>query len=73
MARVGAAFVFALETAMRAGEIARIRSEHVLARHLHVPASNYGLERDVPLSREKCAGSTGSVRISGAPPIRSVN
>ncbi len=58
MGRVGLAFSFALETAMRAGEICDLRWENVLATHVHVRqfrddgtlATKTGLARDVPLS-----------------------
>lgn len=51
-ARVGAAFLFAIETAMRAGEIAGIRPERVFTRHVHLPQTKNGNKRDVPLSTE---------------------
>ena len=51
-ARVGAAYLFAIETAMRAGEIAGIRKEHVFERHVHIPITKNGTARDVPLSSE---------------------
>lgn len=51
-ARVGAAFLFALETAMRAGEIAALTWEHVHDRHVHLPRTKNGNKRDVPLSVE---------------------
>ena len=54
MNRVGAAWLFAIETAMRAGEICRVRPEEVSfeKRLLHIPTSKNGHSRDVPLSRE---------------------
>ncbi len=48
--RVAAAFLFALETAMRAGEIAGIRAEHVRGRVVHLPDTKNGESRDVPLT-----------------------
>lgn len=55
MARVGAAMLFAIETAMRAGEIAALRWEDVFAerRFLKVGAGKTAAaRRDVPLSSE---------------------
>ncbi|PRP71022.1 hypothetical protein BUE93_08685 [Chromobacterium amazonense] len=54
MSRTGAAWLFAIETAMRAGEICRIRPEEVnfAKRLVHIPTSKNGHSRDVPLSRE---------------------
>lgn len=49
-ARVRAAYLFAIETAMRAGEIAALRQEHVFKRHVHIAQSKNGTKRDVPLS-----------------------
>ncbi|STO55659.1 phage integrase family protein [Canicola haemoglobinophilus] len=51
-ARVGAAILFAIETAMRAGEIVGLTWEHI---HLndkiaHLPKTKNGWPRDVPLS-----------------------
>lgn len=51
-ARVGAAFLFAIETAMRAGEIASINPDQVFDRHVHLPKTKNGNKRDVPLSTE---------------------
>jgi integrase len=51
-ARVGAAFLFALETAMRAGEIAALTWANVHERHVHLPRTKNGNKRDVPLSVE---------------------
>lgn len=56
--RVGAAFLFAIETAMRAGEICDLKWEHVHERHVHIRqrrddgslATKNGLARDVPTS-----------------------
>lgn len=48
--RVGAAFEFALETAMRAGEICGLTWEHVHPKHVHLPKTKNGDTRDVPLS-----------------------
>jgi integrase len=49
---VGAAYLFAIESGMRAGEIAGLRKEHVHDRHVYVASSKNGLSRDVPLSSE---------------------
>ncbi len=51
-ARVGAAYLFAIETGMRAGEIAGLRKEDVHERFVHVAKSKNGHPRDVPLSSE---------------------
>lgn len=52
MHRTGLAFLFALETACRAGEIIAMRPEHVFAgeRYVHLPRTKNGDARDVPLS-----------------------
>jgi len=54
MARVGAAWLFAIETAMRAGEICSITLEHVHFddRIVHLPKTKNGHVRDVPLTKE---------------------
>ena len=44
------AFLFAIETAMRAGEICAMRWEHVHAKHVHLPDTKNGHSRNVPLS-----------------------
>lgn len=51
-ARVGAAYLFAIETAMRAGEICSLEWQHVNKRHVHLPKTKNGYARDVPLSAE---------------------
>ena len=51
-ARVGAAYLFAIETAMRAGEICGLEWQHVNERHVHLPRTKNGYARDVPLSAE---------------------
>jgi integrase len=51
-ARVGAAYLFAIETAMRAGEICGLEWQHVNERHVHIPKTKNGYARDVPLSAE---------------------
>lgn len=50
--RVGAAILFAIETAMRAGEICNATWENLnlKQRLLHIPTSKNGYPRDVPLS-----------------------
>lgn len=50
MARTVAAAEFAIETAMRSGEICALTWDHVHARHAHIPDSKTGAARDVPLS-----------------------
>lgn len=50
--RVAVAFLFALETAMRAGEIAGIRKEHIRGRVVHIPMTKNGTARDVPLTKD---------------------
>lgn len=52
-ARCGAAYLFAIETAMRAGEIVGIRPEHVFKdkRYVYLPKTKNGTARSVPLSR----------------------
>jgi len=51
-ARIGAAFLFAIETAMRAGEICSLEWQHVNEWHVHLPLTKNGYARDVPLSAE---------------------
>ena len=53
-ARVGAAYLFAIETAMRAGEICNLEWQHVNERHVHLPLTKNGYARDVPMSAEAC-------------------
>jgi len=48
--RVIAAFLFAIETGMRCGEIAGLRRCDVHERHVHLPVTKNGTARDVPLS-----------------------
>ena len=50
--RTAAAFCFALETGMRAGEIVALTAENVFweRRFVHLPHTKNGLARDVPLS-----------------------
>ncbi len=48
--RVALAWLFAMETAMRAGEICSLTWEHVFDRHVHLPTTKNGHARDVPLS-----------------------
>lgn len=45
-------FLFALETAMRKGEILGIKSEHVHSDFVHLPETKNGTSRDVPLTRK---------------------
>lgn len=53
--RVGVAFLFAIETAMRAGEICGIMPEHVNGRVVTLPKTKNGTKRDVPLSLRAAA------------------
>src|SRR3546814_6734605 len=48
--RVALALLFAIETAMRAGEICGITSDDVHPRFVHLPKTKNGEHRDVPLS-----------------------
>lgn len=50
---IAVAFLFAIETAMRAGEICALRPEWISGRVAHLPASavKNGVKRDVPLSK----------------------
>lgn len=50
--RIGFTFLFAIETAMRCGEICNIRREDVLKEVVHLPKTKNGYSRDVPLSTE---------------------
>jgi integrase len=54
MARIGAALLFAIETAMREGEICSLTWDHVHfdRRVVHLPKTKNGHIRDVPLSKE---------------------
>jgi integrase len=51
-ARIGAAFLFSIESALRAGELCALTWNHVHDRHIHIPKSKNGFKRDVPLSKE---------------------
>lgn len=51
-ARVGAAALFAIETAMRASEICGLTRDNIIGRTAHLPKTKNGHARDVPLSRE---------------------
>ena len=51
-ARVGWAFLFALETAMRIGEIANLMWENVFEKYVYLPQTKNGHPRKVPLSSE---------------------
>ena len=53
--RVAVAFLFAIETAMRAGEICGLKPEHVKGRVAHLPKTKNGFPRDVPLSARALA------------------
>lgn len=47
---IAVAFLFAIETAMRAGEICSLSPENVTGRVAHLPITKNGTKRDVPLS-----------------------
>ena len=49
--RVGLAFLFALETAMRSGEITGLHWRDVHAKHVVLPETKNGDRREVPLSK----------------------
>ena len=49
---VGWAFIFAMETAMRRGEIIGIKWENIYDDHIHLPMTKNGTARDVPLSKK---------------------
>ncbi|WP_211228131.1 site-specific integrase [Azovibrio restrictus] len=49
-ARVGAAFLFAIETAMRAGEICSLQWANIEGPVAHLPITKNGFPRSVPLS-----------------------
>lgn len=49
---VGWSFLFALETAMRRGEILRIMRNHIFDDYIHLPMTKNGDPRDVPLTHE---------------------
>jgi len=51
---VAVAFLLAIETAMRLGEICQIRAEHIHLdqRYVHLPETKNGSSRDVPLSKK---------------------
>jgi integrase len=51
-ARVIAAFLFAMETGMRQGEIAGLTRANTHAKHVHLPMTKNGTARDVPLTGE---------------------
>lgn len=46
------ALLFAIETAMRQGEILAMQWPHVRGNHVHLPSTKNGTARDVPLSTE---------------------
>lgn len=52
IARVGFAYLFAIETAMREGEIANLLWSDLKGRVAHLRKTKNGDERDVPLSKE---------------------
>lgn len=48
---VAVAFLFAIETAMRAGEICGLLASHITGQVAHLPMTKNGTKRDVPLSK----------------------
>lgn len=46
------AFLFAIETAMRRGEILSIRKKHIFEDHIHLEDTKNGESRDVPLTKQ---------------------
>jgi integrase len=48
--RVAVAFLFAIETAMREGEICALTRENIRGNVAHIPMSKNGMKRNVPLS-----------------------
>ncbi|RZZ81031.1 tyrosine-type recombinase/integrase [Pseudoxanthomonas winnipegensis] len=54
--RVGLAFIFALETAMRSGEILALTwpNIHLSEQYVRIPTSKNGEARDVPLTKRAC-------------------
>lgn len=46
------AFLFAIETAMRRGEILSIRKKHIFSDHIHLEDTKNGESRDVPLTKQ---------------------
>lgn len=48
--RIAVAFLFAIETAMRAGEICSLTDTNINGRVAHLPQTKNGFPRDVPLS-----------------------
>jgi len=48
---IAVAFLFAIETAMRAGEICALMPNHVSGNVAHLPMTKNGTKRDVPLSK----------------------
>ena len=46
------AFLFALETAMRRGEILALTKDNIFEKHVHLPVTKNGDARDVPLTKQ---------------------
>jgi integrase len=67
--RVGLAFLFAIETAMRSGEICALEWERVYLdkRYAHLPKTKNGDKRDVPLSPFACEILEALPREKGQP------
>ena len=72
MQRVAAAFLFAIETAMRAGEICGLTWQSIdfVRRLAHLPMTKNGHSRDVPLSRRAIEILNG---LQGIHPTRAFN
>lgn len=51
---IGSIVEFAVETAMRRGEILNMRPEHRNGNELHIPITKTGQPRTIPLSRRAC-------------------
>lgn len=49
--QVGWCFAFALQTAMRRGEILNLTADHIHDNYVHIPISKNGTSRDVPLTK----------------------
>ena len=65
--RVGLAFLFALETAMRSGEILALTwpNIYLAEQYAHLPNTKNGDARDVPLSRRACEILSALPRCAG--------
>jgi integrase len=70
--RVGLAFLFALRTGMRAGEICGIHREHVYDDRVVLPLTKNGTRREVPLSK-KAKNVLGRAQKMAVDPVFGVN